>query len=101
MLPCTPPGTFRALVGRLSAKLGRPINVKGMPRWLLKTAAMFVPLMRELDEMLYQWDEPFVVDDSRFRARFGTAPATVDEAASATVAWANAHYASAPGGRAR
>jgi hypothetical protein len=29
--------------------------------------------MRE-DEMLYQWDEPFVVDDRRFRERFQLLP---------------------------
>jgi len=28
-----------------------------------------MPVMREIDEMLYQWDEPFVVDDRRFRER--------------------------------
>jgi len=58
----------------------------------VKAAALFVPLVREVDEMLYQWDEPFVVDDRRFRERFGVAAADVDEAAAATVAWARAHY---------
>ncbi|OIQ67682.1 hypothetical protein GALL_507360 [mine drainage metagenome] len=43
--------------------------------------------------MRYQWDEPFVVDDRRFRARFGLVPADGDEAAAATVAWARQHYA--------
>jgi hypothetical protein len=48
--------------------------------------------MRELDEMLYEWDEPFVVDDRRFRERFQLLPTGVDEAANRTMEWAKRHY---------
>jgi len=92
MLPCAPAGTLRELVVRLSGTLGRDLKVAQLPRWLLKTMAVFVPLMRELDEMLYQWDEPFVVDDRRFRERFHVIPAGVDRAAADTVEWARRHY---------
>jgi nucleoside-diphosphate-sugar epimerase len=78
MLPCRPAGTLRELV----------------PRWVLKAGGLFVPILRELDEMAYQWEGPFVVDDSRFRARFGLAPTELDDAARSTVAWARGHYAS-------
>jgi hypothetical protein len=57
---------------------------------------MVMPLMRELDERLYQWDEPFVVDDRRFRERFHALPEDGDQAATATMEWALQHY----GGRA-
>jgi hypothetical protein len=53
---------------------------------------LHVPLVREMNEMAYQWDEPFVVDDRRFRRRFGAAPADPGEAARDTVAWARAAY---------
>jgi len=92
MLPCAPAGTLRELVVRLSGTLGRDLKVAQLPRWLLKTLAVFMPLMRELDEMLYQWDEPFVVDDRRFRERFHVIPAGVDRAAADTVEWARRHY---------
>lgn len=92
MLPCAPAGTLRELVARLATKLGREISVAQLPRWMLKTMAVFMPLMRELDEMLYQWDEPFVVDDRRFRERFHLVPADVDQAAAGTVEWAQQHY---------
>jgi nucleoside-diphosphate-sugar epimerase len=95
MLPCAPPGTLRTLVERMGGKLGRDIKVVELPRWVLKAMAIFVPLMRELDEMLYQWDEPFVVDDRRFRERFRVLPVDVNQAAADTVAWARQHYGSA------
>jgi len=92
MLPCAPAGTLRELVTRLATNLRQPIRVAQVPRWILKTTAVVLPLMRELDEMLYQWDEPFVVDDSRFRASFQVLPADLNQAAGQTVEWAQRHY---------
>jgi hypothetical protein len=46
-----------------------------------------------MSEMLYQWDEPFIVDDRRFRERFKILPTDADKAARATVYSAKATYA--------
>jgi hypothetical protein len=92
MLPCAPAGTLRHLVARLASTSERELNVAQLPRWIVKTIAIVMPLMRELDEMLYQWEEPFVVDDRRFRERFQRMPEDVDQAAANTVEWARQHY---------
>lgn len=92
MLPCVPAETLRQLIARLQTKLGFSIKVAQIPRWLVKAAGLVTPLMRELDEMAYQWDEPFVIDDRRFRERFHAVPENIDLAAAATVAWARQHY---------
>jgi len=92
MLPCAPAGSLRDLTRRLADAVDRPLKVAQVPRWMVKAAGMMSPLMRELDEMLYQWEEPFVVDDRRFRERFGLGPTSVDEAAARTVEWAMQHY---------
>jgi nucleoside-diphosphate-sugar epimerase len=92
MLPCQRAGSMRQLVDRFARALGRRIPVGRLPRLALKAAGLFVPLVREMNEMLYQWDEPFVVDDRRFRERFGAQPVAADAAARETVAWAAQHY---------
>ncbi len=92
MLPCAPAETMRELVARFSRRLGREIKLGRMPRWMVKALGIFVPLMREVDEMLYQWEEPFVINDRQFRERFSQEPADVDKAAAATVAWAKERY---------
>jgi len=92
MLPCAPAETMRALVARFSRHLGRQIALARMPRSVLKIAALAVPFLREIDEMLYQWGERFVISDARFRARFKQGPEDVDRAAMDTVAWAKLHY---------
>lgn len=97
MLPAAPAETTRQLVGRMAAALGRPLPVSRVPRLVVSLMAVFTPLMRELLEMDYQWDEDFVVDDRRFQARFGLAPTPLDEAARETVAWARGAYGAGPG----
>ena len=42
--------------------------------------------------MLHQWEAPFVVDDSRFRAEFGVGATDPDEGAARTVEWARAQF---------
>jgi hypothetical protein len=92
MLPCRPAVTARTLVARFTEALGRPIRVARFAPPAMKILSVFVPLLREIDEMLYQWDETFVVDDRRFRDRFAIPPTDESEAARATVAWARLAY---------
>lgn len=92
MLPCAEAGSLRDLVRRLETITGRTLKVGELPRLAVKAMGLFMPIMRELNEMLYQWEEPFIVDDGRFRARFGAQPTALDAAAQATAAWALSHY---------
>ena len=94
MLPCQPAVSMNELVERFSQVLGRSIRTGKVPRVVLRAMGLVVPLVRELNEMLYQWDEPFVVDDRRFRERFKLSPVDTSEAAQATVDWAKKKYAS-------
>lgn len=88
MLPCAPAEPSRALIDRFERALGEPIDLRGMARPLVKVLGLFMPMLGEIGEMLHQWDEPFVVDDGRFRRRFGMAATDPDQGAAATVAWA-------------
>jgi nucleoside-diphosphate-sugar epimerase len=92
MLPVQPAETTRAVVGRFAAALGRPIAIGRIPTWVLRTAGVVWPTGRELAEMAYQWEQPFVLDDSRFRARFGFGPTAWDDAVRATVDWGKRAY---------
>ncbi len=65
-----------------------------MPRWAMKALGLFVPMIGEINKMLYQWDEPFIIDDRRFRKAFTAEPTEVERATADTVAWAKGHYAS-------
>jgi hypothetical protein len=62
---------------------------------LLRGLGLFMPILRELREMAYQWEERFEVDDTKFRARYGPLVATRGEAARQTVEWGRAAFGAA------
>jgi hypothetical protein len=45
-----------------------------MPSWLLASIALGSKVVRELPEMQYQLQQPFVVDSSETERTFGLAP---------------------------
>ncbi len=96
MLPVVPAESTRAVVGRFARALGRQIPIARLPTWVLRAAGIVWPIGRELAEMAYQWEQPFVLDDAKFRSRFGFGPTSWDDAIPEAVAWGQATY----GGRA-
>ncbi|MFN7146972.1 MAG: NAD-dependent epimerase/dehydratase family protein, partial [Myxococcota bacterium] len=73
------------LVARLADAAGSSARARVVPGWLFHAVAPFVPLFRELRETFYQWDRPFLVDDSRFRGRFPGVGRSLAEAVAETV----------------
>jgi nucleoside-diphosphate-sugar epimerase len=93
MLPAAPAEPTRALIERLGTALGQTLKIQAMPTLAMKGLALFMPFLRELGEMGYQWSEPFVTDDRAFRGRFGGQPTSLDDGARAMADWARQHYA--------
>lgn len=87
MLPVQPAEPTRQVIGRFARAMNRDIGVMSVPNWMLRAVGVFSPLIREVAEMTYQWRQPYAVDDSKFRARFGVAPTPWDDAVAASVAW--------------
>jgi nucleoside-diphosphate-sugar epimerase len=92
MLPACEATSATMLAGHFSQALGRKIRLAKTPRIVVKALGRFMPIVREIDEMLHQWDVPFVIDDGPFRERFGIEPTPMDEAARETVAWAKEEF---------
>jgi nucleoside-diphosphate-sugar epimerase len=86
-VPNAPARSTREVIDMISLRLGTPIRASTTPRFLLRVLGVFNPTVRELDEMLYEFTQPFVVDSTRAQTVLGLAPTPIDEAISATVAW--------------
>lgn len=56
-----------------------PVRVRSLRGPGLAAAGLFSPLLRELRELIYQWERPYVLDDSAARARFDIEPTPWDE----------------------
>lgn len=91
-LPTLPARSMSEWARALGAELGRDVRVSRVPGWVISVAGVFSPMMRELGEMRYQWEEPYLVDDSAFREAFGVAPTPFEEQVRATAEWARATW---------
>jgi nucleoside-diphosphate-sugar epimerase len=86
-LPNSPTLTTRQFIEEICAAVGTEPGIQAMPGWLLGLVGLFNGNLGEIKEMLYEFEEPFVVDDSRFQAAFGTRPTPLSEAINTTVDW--------------
>lgn len=85
-VPSVAPMTQQDLVHRLceTAEVA-PTKVGVLPNAILAIAGLFVPPIREMAEMRYQFVEPFVIDASDTTAVFGLEATPLDETLRAMV----------------
>lgn len=71
-LPTTKEPFTGADFARLACELaGQPYKLRVMPRWMMKLAGLFVPVLRENEEMMYQLDADYRFDSSKIESAFG------------------------------
>jgi nucleoside-diphosphate-sugar epimerase len=79
-VPSNPPRTQVQALTDVMAAMGRPApKVSSIPAPVFGAMARFVPMMRELQQLAYQWKRPYVLDDSASRKRFSMDPTPWDE----------------------
>ncbi len=79
-VPTPAPLTQTEMVQRMCALAGvDPVKVKTVPSVMLSIAGLVVPVMREMKEILYQFEAPFVIDSSETTDVFGLEPTPIDE----------------------
>jgi len=55
----------------VARELKKEPDIQMVPPWMIKMISLFVPVMREFPEMLYQYTQDYVFDSSKFEKRFG------------------------------
>lgn len=53
---------------------GRPNKLLAAPRWMLKLMGLFIPVLRENEEMMYQFEYDYRFDSSKIESAFGMQP---------------------------
>ncbi|GAA0437616.1 NAD-dependent epimerase/dehydratase family protein [Streptomyces luteireticuli] len=87
-VPTAPPLSVREMTDGLAEAAGvAPVRVRRLPPAASRVLGLFSPLIRELREIQYQFDRPFVVDSAAYTAAFGSAATPVGEQFRATVEW--------------
>jgi nucleoside-diphosphate-sugar epimerase len=93
-LPAAEPLTGRQFLALVYEAAGLAPKVGVASRPMIRLVGVFNPLVRELNETLYQFERPFVSDASKFQGAFGPfEPTSHQEAVQRTVEWFRHHYA--------
>lgn len=84
-LPTAPPLTMKQWIERFAREIGTDPKVMVVPKYMVVLMGFINPLMKEMTEMLYQYDRSYNFDSSKFETVFKMKPTPVDEGISQIV----------------
>lgn len=65
-------------IGLFARELNIEPKIQHVPIWMLRLLGLFIPVMKEFPEMMYQYEQDYIFDSTKFEKRFGwlaTSPA--------------------------
>ena len=83
----SPRVTQREMVEMIAQEMGIKPKMNAMGKSMMWVGGLFIPEAREVVEMMYEFEQPFIVDSSKFEKTFGMKATLIREAIKKTVAW--------------
>jgi len=77
--------TGRELIELYAKEMNSVTKVSPMPGWLLAILGVFIPVLKEMREMMYQYDRDYYFDSSKFEKKFNFKPTSYQEGVKYTV----------------
>jgi nucleoside-diphosphate-sugar epimerase len=71
--------TGKEFVNLFATEMHAKGKVSVMHMWLIKVLGIFIPIMKEMPEMMYQYDRDYFFDSSKFEKRFNFRTTTYQE----------------------
>ena len=72
-MPCAPTRSPRDLLAIGAATLHRKLRIWAVPLWLMRPLGLVYRMAREVVDVAFTWDRPYLVDGGKFTRRFGFA----------------------------
>jgi nucleoside-diphosphate-sugar epimerase len=69
----------------IAKELNTEPKIQLVPRWMINALGIFIPVMREFPEMLYQYEQDYIFDSSKYEKRFGIVATTPEEGIKAAI----------------
>lgn len=74
-LPTAPnPPTGKDWIEAIAKEMGVAPKYQVAPKFLVRILGLFLPIMKEMVEMMYQYDREYIFDSTKFEKRFGFKP---------------------------
>lgn len=83
--------TQREMAKMIAAEMGIAPKMSAMGKTMMWIGGLFIPEAKESVEMMYEFEQPFIVDSSKFENTFGMKATPMKEAIKETVAWYKSH----------
>jgi nucleoside-diphosphate-sugar epimerase len=80
--------TQKQLLDTLSKQLGYELKARATGKFMLNIIGLFNPSVKEVVEMLYEFNTPFVIDGSAMETTFGLKPTPMEQRIYETLVWA-------------
>jgi nucleoside-diphosphate-sugar epimerase len=81
----------REMVKMIADEMGIPPKFSAMGKMMMWMGGLFIPEAKETVEMMYEFEQPFIVDSSKFEKTFGMKATPMKDAIKETVAWYKSH----------
>jgi nucleoside-diphosphate-sugar epimerase len=81
------PDIAAGLATLVADDVGHPVGVRSLSKLAVRALGLFNPTIRELVELSYEFEQPFVLDTTKYQSTFGTEGTPLAIAIAATVAW--------------
>lgn len=91
-VPSNVPITQRALMDMLAQEIGHPLKTQVGTPLLMRMLGLFNPTMREMNEMMYEFVQPFIMDSHKAQRELGIVPTPLRQQLAETLSWAKVHY---------
>ncbi|MFL5744027.1 MAG: NAD-dependent epimerase/dehydratase family protein [Niastella sp.] len=82
------PITGRQFVQQTAAAMHKPDGISVISNWMLSLAGLFDRTLKELKEMNYQNESPYLFNSDKFNKAFGFTPTSYSDGIKETVNWA-------------
>ncbi|UJF33536.1 SDR family oxidoreductase [Paenibacillus hexagrammi] len=87
-IPSAETVTTRQLLSLLFQEIGSEPKIRATSAKIVSLMSLFSPIMKEMKEIMYEFEQPFVVDHSKFTNAFGPMQTTShQEAIRRTLSW--------------
>jgi nucleoside-diphosphate-sugar epimerase len=75
----------------IAEEMGIQPKYSVMGKTMMWFGGLFIPEAKETVEMMYEFEQPFIVDSSKFERTFGMKATPLRDAIRETVAWYKSH----------
>lgn len=73
------PLTGKEFIELSAAAFNQPAKFTVFPKWMIKALGLFMPIMKEMHEMLYQNEFSYIFDSSKFEKHFKFTPTSYED----------------------